>query len=91
MLLPSKQTRRVRVTLPAPTNYHMWILTREINQYDQDGEYFVAAWTVKPTETQIEKCVYNANNDLLHHILNGGGRLKYEYEWYNLFEHKEIN
>ena len=27
----------------------IFVLTREINQYDQDGAYFVAAFAQKPT------------------------------------------
>lgn len=67
----------------------MWILTREINEYDQDGEYFVAAWSFKPTATKLSKHFEAADNDYLHFILNGGGRRDCEYEWFNLFEYKE--
>ena len=61
----------------------IWILTREINAYDQDGEYFVSAFSQKPTADQIEKiCGYNELG--AKHVLNGGGRRGTEDEWYNL-------
>lgn len=61
----------------------IWILTREINAYDQDGEYFVSAFSQKPTIAQIEKiCGYNELGAT--HVLNGGGRRNAEEEWYNL-------
>lgn len=31
----------------------MWILLREHNEYDQYGEYFVAAWKEKPSEDTL--------------------------------------
>lgn len=32
----------------------MWVLTREYNNYDQHGEYFVAAFKEKPTFAQMK-------------------------------------
>jgi len=66
----------------------VWILTREENQYDQFGEYFVAVFFEKPTVDQIMK---EADCDEVYakHILNGGGRTqRYENTWYFL---KEFN
>ncbi len=64
----------------------MWILTREINQYDQDGEYFVDAWFDKPSHLQLTELGIPQNR--LRHVLDGGGRVGYEYEWFYLREKK---
>lgn len=69
----------------------MWILTYEVNEYDQYGEYFKDAWPEKPTREQIEKILQNEKMNytdiLIDHILDGGGRQDVEYEWFYLFEH----
>lgn len=62
----------------------MYIITREINQYDQDGEYFVAAFINKPTKDWIINNMPQYIN--AEHLLNGGGREEYESEWYYLRE-----
>ena len=64
----------------------VFILTREINEYDQDGEYFVKVFGVKPTYEQLLECGVNA--DRLEHTLNGGGRIDYEEEWFFLREYE---
>ena len=51
----------------------LYIITREENQYDQFGEYFVAAFTTEPTDKQRE--------DL---GINHYGRKNDENTWYNL-------
>jgi len=53
----------------------IYILTREINAYDQDGEYFVAAFRDKPT-----------SDELLKQGATHLDRLNNEYEWFNLKE-----
>lgn len=63
----------------------IWVLTREYNDYDQHGEYFVHAWTSKPTVEQIDKALNGwENREECEHILNGGGRRGYENSWYFL-------
>lgn len=62
----------------------VWILTREINMYDQDGEYFVAVFANKPTHQQLTECGVATNR--LRHTLNGGGRVECEDEWFILTE-----
>lgn len=64
----------------------MWVLTREINQYDQDGEYFVDVWMDKPSHQQLTELGVPQNR--LRHVLDGGGRVGYEYEWFYLREKK---
>lgn len=62
----------------------IWILTRAINEYDQDGEYFVDAWDKKPTHQMLTLSGVPQNR--LRHVLNGGGRVEFEYEWFFLRE-----
>lgn len=64
----------------------IWVLTREINEYKQDGEYFVDAWNTKPTHQMLSALGVSQNR--LRHILNGGGRVGYENEWFYLKEIK---
>lgn len=63
----------------------MWILTREINEYDQDGAYFVAAWLNKPHHLQLHDV--GVPYKYMNHVMNGGGRKKTENEWHNLFKY----
>ncbi len=62
----------------------VWVLTREINQYDQDGEYFVAVFENKPHHTQLS--VNGVPQNRLKHVLDGGGRVGIENEWFFLRE-----
>jgi hypothetical protein len=72
---------------PVPLTDDIWILTSEYNDYDQHGEYFEAVFIGKPTAKQIEdRCGVNELGST--HILSGGGRIKFEYHWYNLRQEK---
>ena len=73
----------------------VWVLTREINEYEQDGEYFVAVFKNKPTAIQLKAYISkNRMHNQLHSLedvlenllLTGGGRLSYEDEWFFLRE-----
>lgn len=62
----------------------IWVLTREVNEYNQDGEYFVAAFSKLPsTKDLVSNGVHE--NDVAH-VLNGGGRILWESEWFFLRE-----
>lgn len=70
----------------------IWVLTREINDYNQDGAYFERAWGHKPSIETLTK-FFNGEgypeeqgNHLAQWVYNGGGRQKYEHTWYNLDE-----
>jgi shikimate kinase len=65
----------------------IYVLTREINQYDQDGEYFVHAWNYKPTTEDIIQHV-GSSIVATHVASTGGGRIMHEEEWYHLREVK---
>lgn len=65
----------------------VWILTEEYNSYDRYGEYFVAVFENKPTkEILIKK--FDCYDEEAEHVLNGGGRIKYEDHWFNLREER---
>lgn len=64
----------------------IWVVTREINQYDQDGEYFESAFITKPTPEQLMP-VTSANLVYCKWLADtGGGRRDCESEWYHLRE-----
>lgn len=71
----------------------MWILTYEINEYNQDGAYFLGAFKTKPDIDELYELVHQLENGhtneykLCEHILTGGGRQCHEYRWYQLFEY----
>lgn len=73
----------------------MWVLTDEYNMYDQEGQYFRAAWTNKPTLKQVKEVLKVHDNDmdehhiLALHILDGGGRRNNEEWWWHLHQVKE--
>ena len=62
----------------------VWVLTEEYNAYDQYGEYFLKAFKNKPTKEQLLDSRVHPWD--VEHVLNGGGRVKYENQWYNLNE-----
>jgi hypothetical protein len=63
----------------------VYILTREINEYNQEGEYFEAAFSEKPHHSQLTE--QGVPKHRLKHVLNGGGRVGYESEWFMLREY----
>jgi len=66
----------------------IWIITKEYNEYDQFGEYFVAAFSAKPTFSQLKELI-TESDDIVGRLTRGGGRRDSEYHWYNLHEQKE--
>ena len=62
----------------------VWILTREINCYDQDGEYFVDVFANVPSFEQLTAAGVPENR--IKHTQKGGGRLERSYEWFILRE-----
>lgn len=65
----------------------IWVLTKEYNDYNQHGEYYVAAFKEKPS-TEMIKTIINCSDDMAAWILSGGGREGIEDVWYNLIEEK---
>lgn len=68
----------------------VWILTREINQYDQDGEYFEYVFREKPSILKLKALYPDLSDEYLLHIINKGGRANFEDTWYHLYEHQPI-
>lgn len=64
----------------------VWILTREINEYDQDGEYFVNVFDHPPSAEELY--LFGVPKGRLSHVQAGGGRKGYEEEWFFLREHR---
>lgn len=65
----------------------IYVLTREINDYNQDGEYFVHAWDHPPSETELGEFVgslwYKGQMISATERLQRG-RVHHEHEWFNL-------
>ena len=64
----------------------VWVVTREINMYDQDGEYFVAGYIEEPTFADLKKLLPHSSDATVGKLTRGGGREKVEDEWYHLAE-----
>lgn len=72
----------------------VWVLTYEVNEYDQHGEYFAAVFKEKPTPEQLfdwidEEDRYRTLNkkEYADWIINQGGRFGIEYQWFHLKKH----
>lgn len=63
----------------------MWIVTREIHEHHQDGSYFEAAFSKRPTFRQL-KDVLKLDDVTTGKLTRGGGRHTEEHEWYYLIE-----
>lgn len=73
----------------------VWVLTFEVNDHDQHGEYFMAAFENKPDHERLARALQGAGEmpkdimaglAFLEHLLKGGGRRNDEHIWYNLRE-----
>ena len=64
----------------------VYVLTEEYNAYDQYGEYFLNVFKEKPTVEQLMELL-KINKVGAEHILKGGGRIKWEDQWYILTEY----
>lgn len=73
----------------------VWILTYELNEYGQDGDYYLAVFKEKPDWRDLERALMHHpwftlpedeeyRQALLAHILEGGGRRGTEWVWFNL-------
>lgn len=73
----------------------VWVLTREHNEYDQHGEYFVAVFGDKPTLGELADFMAKQEDvphfgkyleavAFIEHLLTGGGRRNEESVWFHL-------
>ena len=78
----------------------IWVLTTEVNAYDQYGEYFVCVFASKPTFHEVKAAVLKDSKYIDKSILdvtcgnlvrNGGGRIDDEDCWYFLREVETSN
>ena len=67
---------------------NMWVITRAINQYDQDGDYLVCVFENKPTFQELKKVLPKESDVTIGKLTRGGGRQDVEGEWYFLSELK---
>jgi len=65
----------------------LFVITCEVNEYDQYGEYFVMAFAKRPVLGDLGNLTVDAMTK--KHILAGGGRRGNEEVWYNLCEVEE--
>ncbi|UIW10556.1 hypothetical protein PQC38_gp080 [Aeromonas phage BUCT695] len=65
----------------------IWVLTREINAYEQEGEYFAGIYSRKPDISLLSIETGITDEEYLTHILKGGGRVGSENEWWFLKEY----
>jgi len=61
----------------------LYVLTRAINQYDQEGDYFEAVFTEIPSKDKIKELLKCSDKEA-EHIIKGGERQETEQEWYIL-------
>ena len=64
----------------------VWILTREVNDYDQEGEYFLAAFHGEKPSVESLRGV-GVPRKACAHVRRKGGRVKDENEWFFLREY----
>jgi len=60
----------------------VWVLTREVNAYDQEGEYFVAVFMSKPTAEQLSK--HGVPTNRIESVLRNEGRVDNDDDWHFL-------
>jgi len=63
---------------------NLWVLTKEYNDHDQHGEYFICIFEGKPSSFQLME--NGVSSHCTNHVLEGGGRIGQEYEWYYLYQ-----
>jgi hypothetical protein len=62
----------------------VYVITRAHNDYDQHGDYLVSVFLSYPTEEQLLELFPNSTREFAEHVLQGGGRVGTEDEWYYL-------
>lgn len=62
----------------------MWVITRSINEYYQEGDYFECVFDHEPSVEELTK--FFGDEELAEHVWNGGGRRYPEETWYFLTE-----
>lgn len=63
----------------------MWVVTREVNAYEQYGEYFVVAFNHKPSFKDLKEAL-GLSDVTTGKFTRGGGREEFEMEWFHLYD-----
>ena len=63
----------------------MFIVVREINEYNQEGAYFVAAYAKRPGFKQLKELL-GESDEVCGRLTRGGGRKGREEVWWSLVE-----
>jgi len=66
----------------------VWVLTREINKYNQEGEYFEKVFFEKPTSKELSEYTRMSKEYCEEFIIRRKGR-RTDHTWYNLYEFKK--
>lgn len=61
----------------------IWVLTMSVNDYNQHGDYLVAAWNYLPSVQQLMQKV-SCTEAYAKYLHQGGGRIGVEDTWYHL-------
>lgn len=64
----------------------MWAVTRALNEYNQDGDYLVCVFKDKPDFQRLKTILSIESDEVINNLLEGGGRLNTEDEWFFLTE-----
>lgn len=64
----------------------MWVVTKAINEYNQDGDYLIAVYDHKPSFQELKTLLPNETDVTIGKLTRGGDRQNQEYEWYYLKE-----
>lgn len=64
----------------------IYVVVREVNDYDQWGGYFVTAFNHKPTKSELAEVLEDLTSDVLDELLLGYGRMPGAEEWYYLIK-----
>lgn len=74
-------------------NKQIWVLTVEVNDYNQYGEYFCSCWDHKPDKQELFETIDEEGEwkeKVVDNLLEkGGGRIAVEEMWYSLKEVKQ--
>jgi hypothetical protein len=64
----------------------MYVVTTEFNLYDQEGQYFVAAFESEPTFQELKTLLPKESDVTIGKLTRGGGRENGDHQWYNLHQ-----
>lgn len=69
-----------------PTPNTIWAVTKELNSYNQFGDYLVSVFDHKPTFQELKQLLPGEPDSTIDRLAVGGGRHGNEGSWYYLTE-----